>query len=64
LRYLVSASGQRYFVENTFEYPLLPGVDAPAGLPSLDSLINPQLDLSDLQSLEATQALLAKYGLL
>lgn len=64
LRYLVSAAGQRYFVEHTFEYPLLPGVDAPAGLPSLASLINPQLDLSDLESLEATQALLAKYGLL
>ena len=64
VRYLVSEAGQRYFVENTFEYPLLPGIDAPEGLPSLDSLVNLELDLSDLESLGKTQALLAKYGLL
>lgn len=64
VRYLVSESGQRYFVENTFEYPLLPGIEAPEGLPSLDSLVNLELDLSDLESLGKTQALLAKYGLL
>ena len=64
LEYLVSEKGQQYFVDNTFEYPLLPGIDAPEGLPSLDSLVNPDLDLSDLESLEQTQELLAKYGLL
>ncbi len=64
IEYLVSEAGQRYFVENTFEYPLLPGVDAPEGLPALDTLVNPNLDLSDLDALEATQELLAKYGLL
>lgn len=64
LRYLVSEKGQRYFVEQTFEYPLLPGIDAPEGLPSLESLVNAKLDLSDLKSLENTQQLLAKYGLI
>jgi len=64
LRYLVSEEGQRYFVEQTHEYPLLPGIEAPVGLPSLESLVNPELDLSDLKSLEATQQLLAKYGLI
>lgn len=64
LEYLVSEKAQQYFVENTFEYPLLPGIDAPAGLPSLDSLVNPELDLSDLESLEETQELLAAQGLL
>ncbi|HEV7957742.1 MAG: ferric siderophore transporter ATP-binding protein [Microbacteriaceae bacterium] len=64
LEYLVSEAGQRYFVENTFEYPLLPGVDAPEGLPKLESLVNADLDLSNLASLEQTQELLAKYGLL
>lgn len=64
IEYLVSEKAQRYFVEETFEYPLLPGIDAPEGLPTLDSLVNPELDLSDLESLEQTQELLADAGLL
>ncbi len=64
VRYLVSLEAQTYFVEQTFEYPLLPGVDAPAGLPSLESLVNPELDLSDLDDLAATQRLLADAGLI
>ena len=60
----MSEKAQRYFVEETFEYPLLPGIDAPEGLPTLDSLVNPELDLSDLESLEQTQELLADAGLL
>jgi len=64
VRYLVSEAAQTYFVEQTFEYPLLPGVDAPEGLPSLESLINPELDLSDLDDLSSTQQLLADAGLI
>ncbi|WP_448005595.1 iron ABC transporter substrate-binding protein [Agromyces bauzanensis] len=64
VEYLVSETAQRYFVEETFEYPLLPGIDAPEGLPALESLVNPELDLSDLESLEETQQLLANAGLL
>jgi iron(III) transport system substrate-binding protein len=64
VEYLVSEKAQHYFVEQTFEYPLLPGIEAPDGLPSLESLVNPELDLSDLESLEETQQLLAEAGLL
>lgn len=64
VRYLVSLEAQTYFVEQTFEYPLLPGVEAPEGLPSLESLINPELDLSDLDDLATTQQLLAEAGLI
>src|SRR5690606_38861471 len=62
--FLVSADAQQHFVDETFEYPLIAGVGAPEGLPALDSLLNPQLDLADLESLEVTQELLAKYGLI
>jgi len=62
--YLVSEDGQRYFVEQTYEYPLLPGMDAPEGLPALTSLVNPDLDLGDLESVAASQELLARAGLL
>ena len=64
IEYLVSEKGQQYFVDKTFEYPLLPGIDAPKGLPTLESLANTGFDLADLDSLEKTQELLAQYGLL
>ncbi|WAB82430.1 iron ABC transporter substrate-binding protein [Microcella daejeonensis] len=64
IEYLVSEAGQSYFVEETFEYPLVAGIDAPEGLPSLESLVNPELDLSDLDTLSDTQDLLARVGLI
>lgn len=64
LRFLVSPAAQSYFVEQTFEYPLVSGIDAPQGLPSLASLVNPELDLSDLDDLATTQQLLARFGLI
>lgn len=64
VEYLLSDAGQTYFVEQTFEYPLVPGIAAPDGLPSLESLVNPNLDLSDLDSLAETQEMLAAHGLI
>ncbi|WP_028281319.1 iron ABC transporter substrate-binding protein [Arthrobacter sp. H5] len=64
VKFLVSEEAQQYFVEETFEYPLLEGVESPEGLPGLDTLVNPELDLSDLESLEVTQELLSKHGLI
>ncbi|WP_165069371.1 extracellular solute-binding protein [Marisediminicola senii] len=62
--YLVSEAGQTYFVEETYEYPLVDGIDAPEGLPELADLVNPELDLSDLDTLGETQELLARVGLI
>lgn len=62
--FLVSDEAQRYFVENTFEYPLVPGIDAPEGVPALSTLRVANLDLSDLRSLAETQLLLQRYGLI
>lgn len=64
IEYLVSESAQQYFVDNTHEYPLIDDVAAPEGLPALESLTNPELDLSDLDSLGETTALLVEVGLL
>lgn len=64
IAYLISDSGQRYFVESTYEYPLVDGIPAPADLPDLTSLVNPNLDLSDLDSVSESQDLLTRYGLL
>lgn len=62
--YLVGAQAQQYFVDKTYEYPLIDGIDVPASLPALDALINPNLDLADLDTLSDTQALLGKHGLI
>lgn len=64
IEYLLSPAGQAYFVSETFEYPLVDGVQPDARLPKLDALEPPAVDLSDLGDLEGTLALLQEVGLL
>lgn len=62
--YLVSDAGQAYFVEKSFEYPLVAGIAQVDGQPAFDELNPPAIDLSDLSSIAETQELLADVGLL
>jgi iron(III) transport system substrate-binding protein len=62
--FLVSDGAQEFFAQQTWEYPLVDSVPAAEGLPALDDLDPPALDLSDLDSIAQTQALLADVGLL
>ena len=64
IEFLVSPTAQQYFVDETFEYSLVEGIDPFVGLPDLQSLVNPDLDLADLDSLDVTQRLLSTYGLI
>ena len=64
VEFLLSERGQTYFAETTYEYPLRAGIAVAEGLPSLDELQPPQIDLSDLDSLAETQAMLDDVGLL
>jgi len=64
LRHLLSESTQRYFATKTFEYPLVAGVPASAGLPPIDSIEAPEIDLSDLTDLEGTLGLMREAGVL
>ena len=64
VEFLLSKTGQTYFAEKTFEYPLVAGVSQAEGLPALDELQAPALDLADLDTLAETQELLADVGLL
>lgn len=62
--YLLSEAGQTYFVEQTYEYPMVEGIDAPAGLPALDELDAPDIDLNDLDDLQSTIEMITRVGLL
>lgn len=64
LEYLLSESGQQYFADETYEYPLIDGVSPEPGLPALDSVTRPEVDLSRLGDLEQTQELLRDVGAL
>lgn len=62
--YLVGESAQKYFAQETAEYPLVAGVAPSAEMPPLGNLQPPEVDLSQLDDIEATQELLAQTGLL
>jgi iron(III) transport system substrate-binding protein len=63
LDYLLGAEAQTYFAEQTFEYPLVSGSPAPAYVPALVDLKVPPIDLNDLETLEASIALIKASGL-
>jgi iron(III) transport system substrate-binding protein len=62
--YLLSDGAQRYFADETYEYPLIPGVPADDRLKPLAELASPEIDLSDLSDLEGTLDLLRDTGVL
>lgn len=62
--YLLSDEGQGYFTANTFEYPVVAGIAPPEGLPPIDEIGHPEIDLGDLADLQGTLDLLAEVGLI
>ncbi len=66
LEYMLSEAGQQYFTNETFEYPVVDGVETPALLTPLAQLDSRaiDIDLSDLSDLPGTARLLAELGLL
>lgn len=64
LRFLLSEEAQRYFADETFEYPLVTGVEADSRLVPLEDIQTPDIDLSQLEDLEGTLELLTDVGVL
>jgi iron(III) transport system substrate-binding protein len=65
VEFLLSDEGQRYYTERAdeAEYPLVAGIPAKEGLPPLESLQGPDVDLSTLgEELERTLELLNETG--
>ncbi len=61
--YLLSEEGQTYFAQETSEYPVVAGIETVEGLPALEDIESPEIDLSDLADLQGTLELLAEVGL-
>lgn len=62
--FLLSSEAQEYFAGETFEFPLVPGVPAPAGLRGIDEIAAPDIDLSDLADvLDDATRLVTEAGL-
>jgi iron(III) transport system substrate-binding protein len=67
VKYLLSDEGQRFYVDEAeeAEYPLIDGIEPKEGLPPLDELDGPDVDLSSFGGeLEATVELLRETGYL
>ncbi|HUG16572.1 MAG TPA: iron ABC transporter substrate-binding protein [Thermomicrobiales bacterium] len=64
IEYMLSDEGQTYFAEETYEYPLVTGVEVDPDLVPLDDIQTPDVDLSDLADLEGTLEMMRDAGLL
>ncbi len=50
VEFLLGDEAQRYFAVETFEYPLVAGVEAPEGLPELAAIRTPEVDFGAVSS--------------
>ena len=62
VRHLLSAEAQEFFATVSFAYPMIPGVQPVGGLPTIDRLSPPDVDLSELSNLEPTLELMRDAG--
>jgi iron(III) transport system substrate-binding protein len=64
IRHLLSAEAQEFFATRTFAYPTIPGVNPVGGLPTIDELNPPEIDLAALADTGPTLDLLRETGIL
>jgi iron(III) transport system substrate-binding protein len=64
VRHLLSAEAQEFFATRTFAYPMIPGVEPVGGLPAIDELAPPDLDLAKLADAQPTISLMKEVGVL
>ncbi|MFB6184166.1 MAG: extracellular solute-binding protein [Haloarculaceae archaeon] len=64
VRHLLSAEAQEFFTTVSFAYPMISGVEPVGGLPTIDELHPPEIDLAKLSDLEPTLDLMREAGVL
>jgi iron(III) transport system substrate-binding protein len=62
--FLLGSEAQTYFTQETSEYPLVAGIEPNADLIPLESIIQPEIDLSDLDDLQTTLEMIEASGAL
>jgi iron(III) transport system substrate-binding protein len=64
VEWMLSPTAQQYFVDVTYEYPVIESIAAADGLPPLASLRGPDIELAELADLPGTLAMREDVGLL
>ncbi len=64
VEFLLSEESQKFFSDETKEYPLVTGVEADPDLVALAEIEQPDVDLSDLEDLQGTLTLIEESGAL
>lgn len=64
IRYLLSKEVQTYLSTEAYEIPLVGQLSPPPGIPSLDKILPPEVDLTQLADLRPTLTLMRKAGVL
>lgn len=64
LEFALSKEAQQYFADDTYEYPLVEGVETDEELVPLSEIQSPKIDLSNLDDLQGTLELLQETGVL
>ena len=64
VEFLLRDDIQRFFVSEVMEYPMISGIDTPAGITPLGDVPTPDFDLSDLNDLKVTLELIRASGMI
>jgi iron(III) transport system substrate-binding protein len=64
LRHVLSAEAQEFFATRTYAYPMIEGVAPVGGLPTIDELNPPDIDLTELSDIGGTVDMLRDVGVL
>ena len=64
LKFMLSRDAQQYFADETFEYPLVEGVESQRGLVPLSEIRNPTVPMRELADLEGPQAILRELRII
>ncbi|SFG43326.1 iron(III) transport system substrate-binding protein [Halopelagius inordinatus] len=64
VRHLLSSEAQEFFATHTYAYPMVSGIPPVGGLPTIDELNPPEIDLSKLSEIQPTLELMREVGVL
>ena len=64
VRHVLSSEAQEFFATRTFAYPMISGVAPVGGLPRIDDLNPPDIDLTELADVSGTVDLMRETGVL